>query len=202
MKKKTAITLISILALVLTGIIGYVGAERNQYRSYLDQKYPGNQFKLGWPKPDILYDRLTVIAHCPTEDIDFAVSRYLWGGGSFQDSYQEVKAHTRLNREIASYLKGTAVSAYIKHVTVSEKGGTDQGVNLNLVLDTSLVSTTPLGVSTALCQVIAILEARGVELAFVGTHWEDEAKIYQLDLQKDDLNKTPEEMAALARRVK
>ena len=153
MSKKNKVLLVSIagiIALVLTGLSFFMSI-RSDFTKYLNEKYPGQIFRIGFVKIEPIYGNYFANVTCLDDKISFPISKS-FNTKEIREDYPQAKSHVQYNSKLRDIFYGSDIKRYIIDLSGGGKipfqnDGLYSQINLHITEDADLISVARRSIS-------------------------------------------------------
>jgi len=199
--EKVKIFLIStigiLLVLILTAFISLM-CIRGEFTEYLEEKYSGLSFKVGFTKVDLIYGKFYTNVTCLNDSTSFPISKSFKTKDIHED-YIQYKSQIQYNSKIKRMFNGSGIESYIKSVTGGgkipfENGGIYTQINIYLTDDAEHISVVK--------KVLYVLKENNISAERIILTYEKDKHVYEIWLSSDDYPLTENEIEAKVKKIK
>lgn len=200
MSKKVRFFLISIviiLAVILTGLILLMGIRR-EFKMHLSEKYPQLAFIVGFTKIDPIFEKFCANVTCMDDDISFSISKS-FNTQRINDNYLESKNKIQYNSKIKEIIESSTIRNEIKAVTGGGKipfGNGDYYEGIYIHISDNADAIPVVG------KVLTILQENKILAETIVITYEREKHVYEIVLSSDDYGLTNKEIESKVQKIK
>lgn len=172
---------------------------QGEFTKYLEEKYSGLSFKVGFVKIDPIYDNFYAKVTCLNDETVFPISKSFKTKDIHED-YPQYKSKIQYSSRIKGVFDGSDIESYIKSITGGgkipfENSGVYTQVNIDLTDDTEHIPAV-------IKKVLHVLKDNNIFAETIIITYEKNKHVYEIRVSSDDYTINDNEIEAKVEKIK
>lgn len=189
--------LLSTIVTVVIAFIFLMGI-RGEFTRYLEEKYSGLSFKIGFVMVDPLYGKFVANVTCLNDETHFPISKSFTTKAIYED-YPQSKSQMQYNSKLKEIFAGSDIESFIKNMTGGgktpfENGGMYTQINIRLTDGAEHIPVIK--------KMLYVLNQNHISAEIIIFTYDKDQHVFEIHVSSDDHALTEKEIEAKIIKIK